>query len=460
MSKKILLVLLVISGAVVLGALIFLGWQWWQKNSVEQPLAEESLLPQITCDFVNDEVAADQAKQEKKIEFCVCVKDYAAQFQCKEAVANQNYFDQARQQFDASLCDHIVDVLLQQSCRATVASGIEYLKEKDLAYLADVYSQNNNYDEAINLLVGAKETETDAKLMLSLALNYADKGLMEHKEGEYIPKAEELVNKALSLEPDSAEAYRVQGYIYEVKPDLFKSVESYNKSLEKDSNYVLSLVGRGHAYNLMGDLYKALEDFQKAAELDKDKQYMFIYANLCRLQTSRDDLLADGIKNCQIVIASAAVGAELKSDTYQILADVYVWEKKFNEALAQLENARAFSPQNVNLFVSFASLYNEKEDYAKAIEESQKALAIDSLKTAAYRALAYAYLKTQDYTQAETQALRGLEVVENDPSLLVPSKPYFIQQLNYILADIFAAKGDKEKEAQYKTAGDNAMKTQ
>ena len=457
MNRKLLLI---IGGALILAAVILAGIWWWQKQTKSVPEEKGTLLPEITCSFASDEAASDQAKQEKKIEFCICIKDLTTQFQCKEAIASQNYFDQARQQFNASFCDNIVDVLLAQSCRATVASGIKHFKEKDLAYLAEVYLQNNNYDAAINLLAGAEETETNTRLILLLALNYADKGLTEHKENEFFPKAEALVNKAIVFDSDSAEAYRVQGYIYEVKPDFFKSIESYNKSLEKDPDYILSLAGRGHAYNLMGDLYKALEDFQKAAELDKEKVHMFIYANLCRLQASREDLLTDGIKNCQIVIASNTAGAELKSDTYQILADVYVREKKFDEASVYLENARVFSPQNINLFVSFANLYIAKEDYAKAISEAQKAIGIDSLKTVAYRALAYAYLKTQNYAQAEIQALKGLEVVKGDPSLLIPNKAYFIQQLNYILADVFAAKGDKEKEAQYKEDGDSAMETQ
>lgn len=432
-----------------------------EKNKAEkqnQPAEQKEILPGLVCNFSSDEEASKKAKEEKSISACLCIQDEQVKLRCQENAQNAAYFAQARAQFKNDFCALIKNnASLKGSCEEMVASGIEYLKKQDPEYLANIYTQNNDYDKAIEILASSEKTKTDIAPMLSLALNYAGKGLMEHKEGEYIPKAEELVNKALALNPESAEAYRVQGYVYEVKPDLFKSVESYNKSLEKDPSYILSLVGRGHAYNLMGDLNKALEDFQKAVELDKKQEHLSIYANLCRLQTSRNDLLAEGIKNCQIALASPAAGAELKSDTSQILADVYVREKKFDEALVYLENARTFSPQNVNLFVSFANLYNEKEDYAKAIEEAQKALAIDPLKTAAYRALSYTYLKTQDYAQAETKALKGLEVIDKDPSLLVPNKPYFIKQLNYILADIFAAQGDKEKETQYKEAGDKAM---
>jgi len=434
--------------------LIAIASGWYIKNN----FGTDDSASTSQCNFANDGLASQKALEAKDISYCTCVKDELEKSRCQEGVLNAAYFVQARQQFKSDFCAMINNNLeLKSSCESMVSSGIEYLKVQDPGYLASVYLQNNEYDKAIEILAVSEKVKTEASTMLSLALSYAGKGLAEHRESEFFPKAEELVNKAIALKPESAEAYRVQGYIYEVKPDLFKSIESYNKSLEKDPNYILSLVGRGHAYNLIGDLVQALADFQKAAELDKDKQHISIYANLCRLQTTRDDLLSEGIKNCQITLASPIAEAELKSDTNQILAGIYVREKNFEQALIYLENARVFSPQNVNLFVSLATLYNEKGEYAKAIEESKKALVIDSLKTAAYQTSAYAYLKTQDYAQAEIQALKGLEVVNKDPSLLIPNKPYLIQQLNYTLASIFAAKGDKEKEAQYKAAGDSAM---
>ncbi len=461
-KKNILLWFLVVFAAL---AVVFFSASYVKKfvesNEAEKPQAtqEEKTFLGIKCDFADDEAILQKAAEAKNLAYCACVQEEPVKLYCQESTQNAAYFAQARAQFKNDFCVMIKNNSgLKASCEAMVSSGIEYLQKEDPEYLASIYSASGDYDKAIEILAVSEKAKTEASAMLFLALNYAGKGLAEHKESEFFPKAEELVNKALALNPESAEAYRVQGYIYEIKPDFFKAVESYNKSLEKDPKYVLALVGRGHAYNLMGDLKKALEDFQKAAGLDKDKQHLSIYANLCRLQTSRNDLLAEGVKNCQIALASPMAGAEMKSDTSQILADTYVREKKFAEALTLLENARVFSPQNVNLFVSLANLYNEKGDYAKAIEEAQKALAKDPLKTAAYRALAYAYLKTPDYAQAETQALKGLEVVKNDPSLLIPNKPYFIQQLNYILADTFAAKGDKEKEAQYKAAGDSAMK--
>ncbi len=431
-----------------------------EKNKVEkqnQPAEQKEILPSLVCNFSSDEEASKKALEEKNISACLCIKDEQAKFRCQEDAQNAAYYAQARAQFDEKFCEMIKNnSQLKSICESVVASGIEYLKKQDPEYLANIYLQSGNYDGSIAILQGSEKVSS----MLSLALSYAGKALYEHKEAELIPKAQSLIEKAKTLEPNNPEVYRAEGYIYEVKPDLIKAIESYDKALGINTNYLLALTGRAHTYNLMGDLNKALEDFKKAAELDKNQEQIVIYSNLCRLQTSRDDLWEEGIKNCQTVLASSLAGTPQKGDANQIIADAYIRKERYTEASAYLENARAFAPNDPNLLISFANLYIAKKDYPKAKESAQKAIDIDPLKTVAYRALAYAFLMEKDYTQAEAKALKGLEVINKDPSLLVPNKPYFIKQLNYTLADVFAAKGDKEKEMQYREAGDQAMKTQ
>lgn len=456
--KKIFLWLVVFIAAF---SVIFFSVSYLKKSSSEKAKKEVTQQKEKgECGFANDQAAYQKAKEDKDPLVCLCLGDEQVRIRCQEEAQNEIAFAQASAQFNGDLCALIKDnIELQDACEVVVSSGIEYLKQKDPKYLAQVFSQNNNYNQAIEILSELEKTESeDVEVTIDLALNYADKGLAEHKEGEFVPKALALIEKAIALDPQNPEVYRAQGFIYEVQPDLNKSIESYNQSLEKNPNYIPALAGRGHAHNLLGDLEKALTDFRKAAELDKNKENIFIWANLCRLETSRDDMLAKGIENCQVVLSSSVTSAELKSEAHQILGEAYTREKKFEEALTHLESARVFSPHNVNLMVSLAKLYTEKGDYEKAVTQSQEALSLDPLKASAYWTLAFAYFKIQDYAQAEEKALKGLETVKQDPSLLLPNKPALEQQFNYLLADIFSVKGDQTKEAQYKEAGDRAIK--
>jgi len=90
--------------------------------------------------------------------------------------------------------------------------------------LGSLFFQAGNYDNAINTYESAivdKNEYVDIRAYLALALAYSEKGIMKHQEEICFPKALEWVNKAINLEPNNPEAYRVKGYVYETKPDFF-----------------------------------------------------------------------------------------------------------------------------------------------------------------------------------------------------------------------------------------------
>lgn len=452
--KKIFLWLVVFIAAF---SVIFFSVSYLKKSLSKKGKKEAVQTTQIQCNFADDSEAANKAFEENNSDFCACVQGPELKTRCQKFPENKDYINQATAQLNDRICEMIKDdEYLKASCIQSVGYLIENIKKDNPDFLASVYLRNGDYNEAIKIF---KDSEKVSSL-LGLALSYANKGLFEHKEAEFVPKAQELVEKAKGLEPNNPEVFRVQGFVYEVKSDIPKSIESYDKALELDPGYLLALVGRAHAYSLLGDLNKSLEDYRKAAEVDKEKTNMEIYANLCRLQVFRNDLLEEGVKNCQIVIDMSRGSLETKSETHQILADLYVSENKLDEALEQLKKASILSPQNVNLFISFGNLYLAKKDYQKAAEEGQKALEIDPLKTAAYSVLAVAFVGNKDYELAEKNALKGLEVIDKDPSLLASKKPAYLYNLNYILADIYTARGETEKATQYRKTGDAATKAE
>jgi tetratricopeptide (TPR) repeat protein len=455
-KKNIFLWILVVFAAlsVVFFSAYFVKKFVENKQVAKEPVAQTEILPGIVCNFANDEAAMQKAKEKKSISACLCIQDEQVKFRCQEDAQNEAYYAQARAQFDGKFCEMIKNnSIIKDACEKMVVSGVAYLKEKNPEYLANIYLQSGNYDGSIAVLQGSEKVSS----MLSLALSYANKALNEHKEVEFVSKAQEQVKKAKTLEPNNPEVYRAEGYVYEIQPNLIKAIESYNKALEIDSGYLLALIGRAHTYNMQGILENALNDFKKAAALDKNKEQIAIYTNLCRLETSRDDLLEEGIKNCQIILNSSLAGSTQKGEASQIIASIYVKKEKYNEALVYLENAKVFAVNDSNLYMGFANLYIAKKDYTKARENAQKSTEIDQFKTAGYRALAYAYLMEKDYTQAIGKALKGLEAIDKDPSLLMPDKPYYRQQLNYTLADAYAISGDQVNADKYRKLGDSAI---
>jgi len=462
-KKNIRLWFLVVFAAL---SVIFISGYYLKKNfdlkkaeKQEAIQQEELVLPKQECNFQDDEAAFDAAVEETDIFFCDCVKNEERKAVCKKVTMETKSFNQALAQYDTELCWQILDEERQKACLNIVQSGIDYIQAKDPQYLAQIYSQNNNYDKSIELFENLVVQEpNNTAYLLSLALSYAEKGMMEHNESQYVDKALSLVEKAKTIKSNDPEIYRTEGYIYETKPDYEKALASYNKSLELDKNYILSYLGRGHTYRLMGALNEALEDFRQAAKLDSKKEYPDIYANLCVLASTRSDLEKEALQNCQIVVNSKTAASAAKVNARQVMANLYINQKRLAEAESSLLSAKTYAPKDPNIFVSFAQLYLYKKDYALAEQNAQEALKIDPLKTTAYDALSYALYQQGQTQEAIAAAQKGLEVIGQDVSLLFSQKAGVKKRLYYNLANIYSYLKDKDNEMRYKKLGDEAEK--
>ena len=462
-SKKNILLWLLVIFAVL--SVIFISGYYLKKNfnlkQMEKQSAsqEELVLPKQECNFQDDEAAFDAAVEETDIFFCDCVKNEERKAVCKKVTMETKSFNQALAQYDTELCQQILDKERQKACLSVVQSGIDYIKNKDPQYLAVIYSQNNNFNKAVELYEGLIAQEpTNLAYPLGLASAYAEKGLMEHKESEYMNKALSLIEKAKAVNDKDPEVFRIEGYVYETKPDYEKALASYNKSLELDKNYILSYVGRGHTYRLMGTLNEALEDFRQAAKLDSRKENFDIYSNLCILASTRSDLEKEALQNCQIVVKSEAASSAAKVNAYQVMADLYMNQNRLAEAESNLLSAQTYASNDPNIFISFARLYIYKKDYAAAEKNANDALKLDPLKTTAYDTLSYVLYQQGKTQEAIAAAQKGLEVIDQDVSLLFSQKPTVKKRLYYNLANVYFYLKDKDNEMKYKKLGDQVEK--
>jgi len=96
-------------------------------------------------------------------------------------------------------------------------------------------------------------------------------------------------------------------------------------------------------------------------------------------------------------------------------------------------------------------------NYVKAEVNAKESIRISSTKADAYQTLAYSLYKQEKYQEAIEKANIGLDLVDNDVSLLEPNKPVMYQDLYYTLANIYNKLGDEANELKYKELGDNAL---
>lgn len=86
---------------------------------------------------------------------------------------------------------------------------------------------------------------------------------------EVRPRAQEAMHKALELDPNSAEAHRVQAFIdWQFDFDWLKAVDSYERALELDPNSGLTLYWFGVYLSVIGRFERSYRMLDRALELD------------------------------------------------------------------------------------------------------------------------------------------------------------------------------------------------
>jgi Flp pilus assembly protein TadD len=143
-------------------------------------------------------------------------------------------------------------------------------------------------DDAVKIaqdILDKKPGEISSLLILAEA--YINKGSHDHKESEYGPKALQIIDQVLSKDPNNAEAYRIQGYAFEIQEKFEEALVSYNKSIEINSNNSDTYNSRGHAYELMGQFQLAQDDYLKSYEIDSENPN--VQMNLARIYLSKNN---------------------------------------------------------------------------------------------------------------------------------------------------------------------------
>jgi len=356
---------------------------------------------------------------------------------------------QALNTLNPLICQKIEDKERKNNCLDQVEKNIKSLKESNPVYLGSLFFQAGNYDDAINTYESAivdKNEYVDIRAYLALALAYSEKGIMKHQEEICFPKALEWVNKAINLEPNNPEAYRVKGYVYETKPDFFSAIDNYDKSLKIDEFYIPAYIGRCHTNSLLGILGNALEDCQKAVDLDSEKRFPIAYLHLCRLKLSILDKQDEAIENCQVVTDSFTASENDKSTALQIIATIKTNQGKLDEVLALLQQAIFHAPQDPNNYLTLAIFYNKKENFNEAKINAQKVIEIDSKKAVAFGELGYAYLNTNEIDKALENFSNAIQLIDEDPSLLITSKESYKNKYCDYLRNIYQERNQEFNE--------------
>lgn len=171
-------------------------------------------------------------------------------------------------------------------------------------------------------------------------------------------------NKAIEMNPNSAEAYSKRGIVYGRLKEYEKAMEDYNKAIELEPNFSSAYFNRGCVYKEMKQDEKALAEFNKVIELQP--KYSAAYNNR---------------------------------------GYIYLEQKKYDEALSDFNKAIEIDPQLCNLYKHKAIIYYEIEEYAKAMLWIDKAIQLNQNYKEAYKLRARIYkVLGEDEKAADVEA--------------------------------------------------------
>jgi tetratricopeptide (TPR) repeat protein len=156
-------------------------------------------------------------------------------------------------------------------------------------------------------------------------------------------RAEELIRKRLEAEPDSSDAYYLQGVSLYFQGHLGQAVESFRRSLELDPRHTDSAICLSVLFNDIGKYDEARKVFEQANQSVAHKR-------------TGDDLDVDrkfAVKHLE-------------------LADLYFRYRRYDEAIEEYGKAALLDPQTLEIRIRRAKAFAKKGFTTRAIQELQQ----------------------------------------------------------------------------------------
>jgi len=211
-------------------------------------------------------------------------------------------------------------------------------------------------------------------------------------EQNRIKEAIDFAEKALELNPKSAEGYNARGLAYYAFSEYEKALADYTKAIELSPNYKDAFYNRGVCYYWLSKTDLALEDFKKAIQLDATDARSYtalggVYAQKALLTQAKEQhkYLQEAEKNYQKAIQLNPDFAQ----TYYNYA-LLIAEDKPRKALEYVYQFLQRKPKNTEGLILAGVLHNQLKEYSKAIENLEKAVLINPSHSEAFAELAWA----------------------------------------------------------------------
>lgn len=211
---------------------------------------------------------------------------------------------------------------------------------------------------------------------VSMAIEYIGRGKVFIDQRDY-DAALENFNKAIDLNPNSADAYNWRGFTYAGLSNQQQALNDYDRAIELDPRLALAYSRRGVLRATNGDTQTGLADCNRAIELDANDARNFVNRGLVYLELDNSsNALADFNKAIQVNPQLAIA--------YYNRAVIYRDAGEQQNALTDLNAAIDFDPKFPNAFQDRAEIRRELDDLQGADEDYGRAIELNPMLVDAY----------------------------------------------------------------------------
>lgn len=201
---------------------------------------------------------------------------------------------------------------------------------------------------------------------------YIKEGDIFYEKGDF-NQAIASYNKAIEIDPESAEAYFYRGRAYKKKDELKKAEDDFTQAIKLKSSFADAYRERGMLNYTKGKCcsQNALNDFTKAIDLNQDLESYYY----------RGDIrLAEGTISLRIAIEDFSDAIKIKPDfveAYRKRAEAYTKQGDYDHAIADYGTLIKLRPNDLDAYKNRGILYynNNKRDMSDlAIKDFDQAI--------------------------------------------------------------------------------------
>ncbi|MFC2126148.1 tetratricopeptide repeat protein [Bacteroidota bacterium] len=299
----------------------------------------------------------------------------------------------------------------------------------------------SSIDEAVLLYQTALEIDsTFALAYTGLAWAYWTKHYWdEYFEEDFLDSALVLANVALSYDDQLEEAYNVRGKYYQQNGEIEKAINDFEKALSINPNYADALRSLGGVYHY-NNMVKAISSLHKAASIERSTDLPDIYISLGRyyrnvglLEKSRYYYQKKfDLDNDSISYLNNLARLEFSKGNYEMAIELF-------EKAERIDSTRVSTLWLAGSHVMLDHI-EESYKYMSRFSESSRGIT-----TPIYF---YGYVSWQLDRKEEANNYFN-EQIRNSQESIRLTRPYSLKNAYYHLAVTYFFLGEKEKGYQY-----------